>query len=150
MGLGIHGPAGGFASQRPDKLGWCIAVHRPGSVAVGKARPRQCVVGVEFSSAGEGLDCFSGCWGTEMLPEMPPVKIQIVGFSISGLAPSKRAQTFRRKSEAYLFGDGLAELALHRQHASRSAVIRGRPYLQLIAYADELGRNPQTVAFCAQ
>ena len=57
---------------------------------------------------GEIFDClFRGRWA-ELLPEVTPVQVEIIGFSVLRLPAPQSPKTFGRQGETYLFGDGFA------------------------------------------
>ena len=125
--LGTDRTRGGFACFGPEHPWRRIPIDRAGGVAVGTSGPGESVIWVKVGGVSEIFDClFRGRWA-ELLPEVTPVQVEVVGFSVLCLPAAQSAKTFRRQCEAYLLGDGFAKLTLQREHAVGLAIVGRGP-----------------------
>ena len=95
--------------------------------------PRQRVLWVEFGGASIVLHGSSVRPRGQLVPEMPPAQVQIVGFHTLRLTALECAETIWRQAQSDLLGDGGAQLPLEFEDAAWLAVERRRPDLNLVA-----------------
>ena len=93
-----------------------------------------------------GLDCEPVRLRRHLIPEVAATKVEVVRLGISRVPGRQGRQPVRREAQSNLPGDRRAQLALQFEHASGLALIGLRPYLHLVARANQLRRHAQLAA----
>src|SRR5271156_2221493 len=138
IGAGTDGMRGGSAGPLPDLLWRCIPIDGACGKRIRKSGPGESIFRVQLSRTRVQLKGFSCRRRGELVPEITPPKIEIVGFLMGRLALRERSYALRREMQPHLQCNRGAQLTLKGQHASRLTVIRFPPDLNLLPRADQL------------
>src|SRR5271170_6198892 len=102
IGAGADGVRGGSAGSLPNLLRWCITIDGACGKRIRKSGPGESIFRVQLGRTRVQLKGFSCCRRGELVPEITPPKIEIVGFLVGRLALRERSYALRREMQPHL------------------------------------------------